>query len=118
MSHFIIIAGRRVSPKQAELLVRAFTGEDRIIPERFEYERDRRAAYGYRKITTRPEQRWFVPAGMVVPDGSAEYAACYALRRRGYVEPGSVGPCAELPYGQGGYVLTAAGWKASRILAM
>ena len=49
--------------------------------------------------------------GLIVPEGSAEYAATRALARRGFVRMGSVPRSPELPYGQGGYLLTAKGRK-------
>lgn len=73
-----------------------------MLPERYDH-----AAPPY--VSVIPERRWFVPAGLVVPSGSAEYAACRALAARGLLKAGSVGPQPGLPNGQGGYLLTRKG---------
>jgi hypothetical protein len=93
----------KISPKQREMLARAAAGEDRQLPERYDP--------GPPPFVI-PARRWFVPAGLLVPEGSAEYAATRALRRHGLVMMGSVPPSSDLPYGQGGYLLTKKGWKA------
>jgi|HubBroStandDraft_5_1064220.scaffolds.fasta_scaffold2631971_1 hypothetical protein len=85
------------------MLERAVTGEDRQYPERFEPGAD---------PWIRPAGRWFVPAGFIVPQSSGEYAACRALASHGLLKSGHVKPCAELPYGQGGYVITKKGRSA------
>ena len=92
----------KLSPKQRELLARAAAGEDRQLPERFE---------PGPPPFVRPAMRWFVPPGLLVPNGSNEYAAARALARRELVKHGSVPRSPELPNGQGGYLLTKKGWK-------
>jgi hypothetical protein len=92
----------RLSPKQREMLARAASGEDRQISERLHHEPGRQPFVV-------PARRWFVPPGLLVPEGSGEYAAARALARRGLVRPGGVGPSPELPHGQGGYLITARG---------
>jgi hypothetical protein len=93
----------KLSPKQREMLVRAAAGEDRQIPEFLD---------PGPPPWVRPAMRWFVPPGLVVPNGSAEYSACRALRARGLLKAGGVPRSPELPYGQGGYLLTAKGKAA------
>lgn len=92
----------KLSPKQRELLARAAAGEDRLLPARL----DR----GPPPIM-RPAMRWFVPPGLLVPSGSAEYQAARALAARRLLKPGTVPRSSELPYGQGGYLMTQKGWK-------
>lgn len=82
----------KLSPKQLAMLERARTGEDRMVPER--YDPEARRVY--------PAFRWIVPPGCVVPSRSAEYAACRVLCRHGLLEP---------QVGRGGYQLTAKGRK-------
>lgn len=90
----------RLSKKQLELLECARSGEDRQLPERYDP--------GPPPFVL-PARRWFVPPGLIVPSGSAEHGACRALAAHGLLRLGSVGPSPELPYGQGGYLLTAKG---------
>ena len=94
----------KLSPKQRELLVRARLGEDRPIPEQRLYERSGRVSF------VMPARRWYVPPGLLVPSGSAEYQAARALAAKGLLKSGGVPPSAELPYGQGGYLVTKKGW--------
>lgn len=93
----------KLSPKQRALLMRAATGEDRQLPERYD---------PGPPPSVRLAMRWFVPPGLVVPSGSAEYQAAHALVVRGLLKPGGVPPSRELPYGQGGYLLTKRGRRA------
>ncbi len=95
----------RLSPKQREMLARAAAGEDRQLPEQLHYERSGRLAF------VMPPRRWYVPPGLLVPSGSVEYQAARALAAKGLLKPGGIGPSPELPYGQGGYVVTEKGWK-------
>jgi hypothetical protein len=95
----------KLSPKQRDLLARCAAGEDRQIPERLHEEPGRRPFVV-------PARRWFVPPGLLVPEGSAEYAAARALSAKGLVTPGRAPRSAELPYGLGGYVITPKGRKA------
>lgn len=95
----------KLSPKQRELLSRAARGEDRQLPERLLEESGRMPFVD-------PARRWFVPPGLLVPWGTGEHNAARALARRGLLKPGSVGPSSELPYGQGGYLLTSKGRQA------
>lgn len=92
----------KLSPKQRELLARAAAGEDRQLPERAHYEAGR-------LTFVMPARRWFVPPGLLVTNGAGEDAAARALARRGLVKRGNVPPSPELPYGQGGYLLTPKG---------
>ena len=92
----------KLSPKQRALLARAALGEDRQLPERYD---------PGPPPFVRPAMRWFVPPGLVVPSGSAEYSACRALQARGLLKMGNVPPSPELPYGQGGYLVTKKGWR-------
>ena len=94
---------KKLSPKQHELLSRAALGEDRQLPERYD---------PGPPPFVRPAMRWFVPPGLLVPSGSVEYQAARALAAKGLVKPGGVPPSPDLPYGQGGYLLTAKGRKA------
>jgi hypothetical protein len=82
----------KLSPKQRVLLARAAAGEDRQLPGE-------------------QPRRWYVPPGLLVPSGSNEYQAAYALRARGLLKMGGVPPSSDLPYGQGGYLITAKGRK-------
>lgn len=93
----------KLSPKQREVLARAAAGEDRQIPEQCYYTRAGRLE------DVRPARRWYVPPGLVVPSGSPEYQAARALAAKGLLKAGSVPPSPELPYGQGGYLITAKG---------
>jgi hypothetical protein len=93
----------KLSPKQRALLARCAAGEDRELPERYD---------PGPPPFVRPAMRWFVPPGLVVPNGSAEYQAARVLRARGLLKFGGVPPSPELPYGQGGYLLTKKGRKA------
>jgi hypothetical protein len=93
----------KLSPKQRDLLARCATGEDRQLPERYDP--------GPPPFVM-PARRWFVPPGLLVPEGSAEYAAARALAAKGLVRSGGISPSPELPYGQGGYLLTPKGKKA------
>lgn len=93
----------KLSPKQRELLARAALGEDRQLPERYD---------PGPPPFVRPAMRWFVPPGLLIPNGSNEYAAARALAWRGLVKLGTVPRSAELPYGQGGYLLTTKGRKS------
>lgn len=81
-----------LSPKQHAMLSRAASGEDRQLPERAYCE-------GGRVTFVMPARRWFVPPGLLVPAGAAEYAAARALAAKGLVRPGGVGPSPELPCG-------------------
>ena len=72
----------KLSTKQRELLTRCAVGEDRQLPEWLD---------PGPPPFVRPARRWFVPHGLV--------------------KPGSIPPSSELPYGQGGYLLTAKGRK-------
>ncbi len=96
---------RPLSPKQHEVLARAVAGEDRQLPERYD---------PGPPPFVRPAMRWFVPPGLVVLSGSAEYQAARALAAKGLLKPGSVPPSPELPYGQGGYLITKKGKSALR----
>lgn len=93
----------RLTPKGRAMLERAVSGEDYEYPDRW---------LGSKLDSFRPAGRWFVPEGFIVPQSSSEYASCRALAARGLLKSGSVKPCAELPYGQGGYVLTKKGRSA------
>jgi hypothetical protein len=95
-------ASKPLSPKQREVLVRAAAGEDRQLPERYD---------PGPPPFVRPAQRWFVPPGLLVPSGSAEHQAARALAAKGLLKAGRVPPSPELPYGQGGYLMTKKGWK-------
>jgi hypothetical protein len=95
----------KLSPKQRELLMRGVAGEDRQLPERLDP--------GPPPFVV-PAMRWFVPSGLIVPNGSSEHAAVRSLARRGLVKMGNVPRSTELPYGQGGYLLTTKGKKAAR----
>ena len=95
----------KLSPKQRELLARAASGEDRQLPERLH------GGFGRAALLV-PARRWFVPPGLLVPEGTGECNAARALARRGLLKPGGVGPSPELPYGQGGYLLTPKGRRA------
>jgi hypothetical protein len=95
----------KLSPKQRVLLARCAAGEDRQIAERLHEEPDHRPFVV-------PARRWFVPPGLLVPEGSAEYAAARSLAAKGLVRAGGVGPSPDLPYGLGGYLLTPKGKKA------
>ena len=90
----------KLSPKQRELLTRAAAGEDRQIAEWID---------PGPPPFVRPAMRWFVPPGLVVPSGSNECQAVRALAAKGLLKAGSVPPSPELPYGQGGYLLTKKG---------
>jgi hypothetical protein len=92
----------RLSPKQRELLSRAASGEDCQLPEHYD---------PGPPPFVRPARRWFVPPGLLVPNGSGEYAAARSLAAKGLLKPGNVPQSPELPYGQGGYLLTAKGRK-------
>ena len=92
----------KLSPKQRELLARAAAGEDRQLPEWLD---------PGPPPFVRPAMRLFVPPGLLVPNGSAEYQAARALAAKGLLKSGSVPPSPELPYGQGGYLVTKKGWK-------
>lgn len=94
---------KKLSPKQRELLARAALGEDRQLPDRYD---------PGPPPFVRPAMRWFVPPGLLVPSGSAEYQAARALAAKGLFKSGGVPPSPELPYGQGGYLLTPKGRKA------
>jgi hypothetical protein len=98
----------KLSPKQREVLTRAAAGEDRQIPEQHFYTRSGRLEDWL------PARRWFVPPGLVVPSGSNEYQAARALAARGLLKMGTVPPSPELPYGQGGYLITPKGRRALR----
>jgi hypothetical protein len=95
----------RLFAKQRELLARCAVGEDRMYPERLD---------PGPPPFVQPAQRWFVPPGLLVPNGSNEYAAARALARKGFVRFGSVPPSSDLPYGQGGYLITKKGTLALR----
>lgn len=95
----------RLSPKQRELLAQAMLGEDRQLPERYD---------PGPPPFVRPAMRWFVSPGLVVPSGSAEYQAVRALAAKGLLKLGGVPPSSDLPYGQGGYLLTKKGKSALR----
>lgn len=97
---------RPLSPKQKEILARAMAGEDRQIPEQRYYTKAGRLE------DVMPARRWYVPPGLLVPSGSVEYQAARALAAKGLLKPGGVPPSPELPYGQGGYLITAKGKKA------
>lgn len=103
---FVKVAAK-LSPKQRELLARAAAGEDRQLPERAHYAADRVTV-----TLVMPARRWFVPPGLLVTNGQGEEAAARALARRGLLKHGSVPPSAELPYGQGGYLVTKKGWAS------
>lgn len=92
-----------LSPKQREMLARAVAGEDRQLPERYD---------PGPPPFVRQAMRWFVPPGLLVPNGSNEYQAARALAAKGLLKPGGVPPSPELPYGQGGYLVTKKGWRA------
>ena len=92
----------KLSPKQREMLARAAAGEDRQLPERYD---------PGPPPFVRPAMRWFVPPGLLVPSGSAEYQAARALVAKGLLKPGGVPSSPELPSGQGGYFVTKKGWK-------
>lgn len=94
---------RKLSPKQHEMLARAAAGEDCQLPESYD---------PGPPPFVRPAMRWFVPPGLLVPNGSNEYQAARALAAKGLLKTGTVAPSAELPYGQGGYLLTKKGRKA------
>lgn len=96
---------RPLSPKQRELLARAMRGEDRQLPEKLHYERSGRLSF------VQPARRWYVPPGLLVPSGSNEYQAARMLAAKGLLKPGRVSPSVELPYGQGGYLITPKGKK-------
>ena len=93
----------KLSPKQREMLARAVAGEDRQLPEHYD---------PGPPPFVQPARRWFVPPGLLVPSGAGEYAAVRALQARGLVKMGSVPPSPELPYGQGGYLITPKGRRA------
>ena len=93
---------KKLSPKQREMLARAAAGEDRQLPECLDP--------GPQPFV-RPAMRWFVPPGLLVPNGSNEHQAARALAAKGLLKPGTVPPSAELPYGQGGYLVTQKGWR-------
>jgi len=95
----------RLTAKQRELLSRAMLGEDRQIPERLHEEPGRRPFVV-------PARRWYVPPGLLVPDGSAEYAAVRALAAKGLLRPGLAPQSPELPFGLGGYAITPKGKRA------
>ena len=95
----------RLSAKQRELLGRALLGEDRQIPERLHAETGRMPFVV-------PAQRWFVPKGFLVVEGSAEYSAARSLAAKGLLKHDCAPPSPELPYGQSGYSITAKGQKA------
>ncbi len=99
-----------LSPKQREVLARALRGEDRQLPERLEYTRSGRLEL------VMPARRWYVPPGLLVPSGSAEYQVARSLAARGLLKPGSISPSPELPYGQGGYLITPRGRRARAVL--
>lgn len=94
---------KQLSPKQREMLARALAGEDRQLPEKLDP--------GPPSFVV-PARRWYVPPGLLVPSGSVEYQAARALRAKGLLKSGGVGPSPELPYGQGGYLITPKGRKA------
>lgn len=96
---------RPLAPKQREVLARSAVGEDRQLPARYD---------PGPPPFMRPAMRWFVPPGLVVPSGSVEYQAARALAARGLLKLGSVPPSPELPYGQGGYLITKKGKSALR----
>ena len=98
-----VTAARKLSPKQRELLARAAVGEDRQLLERLD---------PGPPPFLRPGMRWLLPPGLLVPNGSAEYSAARALAAKGLLKSGNVPPSPELPYGQGGYLVTKKGWKA------
>lgn len=93
----------RLSSKQRDLLARCATGEDRQLSEHYD---------SGPPPFVMPARRWFVPPGLLVPEGSAEYAAARSLAAKGLLKPGSVPRSPELPYGQGGYLITPKGKKA------
>ena len=97
---------RPLSAKQRELLSRAAAGEDRQLPEKLHYERSGRLSF------VMPARRWYVPPGFLVVEGSAEYRAARALAARGLVKHDRAPQSPELPYGLGGYSITAKGRKA------
>lgn len=96
------IRDMRLSPKQREMLARAVAGVDKTIPERWDP--------GPPPFVM-PERRWHVPPGYIVVDGSAEYAACRVLKRRGLLRHDSVRSESH-PNGLGGYAITAKGRRA------
>jgi len=84
------------------LLRRAVAGEDRQIPERLHEEPGRRAFLV-------PARRWYVPPGLLVPEGGAEYRSARSLAARGLLKAGGADRSSELPYGLGGYLITIRG---------
>lgn len=97
---------RPLSAKQRELLARARLGEDRQLPEKLHYERSGRLSF------VMPARRWYVPPGFLVVEGSAEYSAARSLAARGLIKHDRAPQSPELPYGLGGYSITAKGKKA------
>lgn len=95
----------KLSPKQRELLARAMLGEDCQIPERAHYERSGRLSF------VQPARRWYVPPGYLVVEGSAEYSASRSLAAKGLLKHDHVPQSPEVPYGLGGYSITAKGKK-------
>lgn len=109
---------KKLSPKQRELLARAAAGEDRQLPEEMHYPGRSFIDLAITALSGRPDvpmfmpaRRWYVPPGLLVPSGSVEHQAARALAAKGLLKPGTVPPSAELPYGQGGYLVTKKGWK-------
>lgn len=94
---------KKLSPKQRELLSRATSGEDRQLPERFDP--------GPPPFVM-PARRWYVPPGLLVPEGSAEYQAARALAAKGLLKPCHAPRSPELPHGLGGYLITAKGRRS------
>ncbi len=93
----------KLSPKQREVLSRAAVGEDRQLPERYD---------PGPPPSVMSARRWYVPPGLLVPSGSVEYQVARALAAKGLLRPGRVPPSPELPYGQGGYLITPKGRRA------
>ena len=93
----------RLSVKQRELLARAMLGEDRQIAARYDP--------GPPPFVM-PARRWYVPPGFLVVEGSAEYSASRALAAKGLLKHDRAPQSPELPYGLGGYSITAKGRRA------
>lgn len=96
-------APKPLSPKQRGLLARAMLGEDHQIPERYD---------PGPPPFMRPARRWYVPKGFLAVDGSAEYSAARSLAAKGLLKHDHAPQSPELPYGLGGYSITAKGKKA------
>jgi len=94
-----------LSPKQRGLLARAMLGEDREIPERLHQEPGR-------SPFVVPARRWYVPPGFLVPTGSAEHSAARSLAAKGLLKHDRAPQSPDLPYGLGGYSITAKGRRA------